>query len=134
MIRLPPRSTRTYTRFPYTTLFRSERPVGRQGVAGGLRANDANTVFLGQTLDARPEIDGIAHHRVRAAEFRAHVADAHLAGIDANADLQLRPAACGKLLVQFTPPSNHFTAGTHGVEPVLRTGELCAPTPHTNGQ
>src|SRR3546814_2825473 len=64
----------------------AERPVGRQGVAGGLRANDANTVFLGQTLDARPEIDGIAHHRVRAAEFRAHVADAHLAGIDANAD------------------------------------------------
>src|SRR3546814_6778213 len=28
MIRRPPRSTRTYTLFPYTTLFRS--PVGRQ--------------------------------------------------------------------------------------------------------
>src|SRR3546814_9426984 len=26
MIRLPPRSTRTYTLFPYTTLFRSARP------------------------------------------------------------------------------------------------------------
>src|SRR3546814_14069806 len=28
MIRRPPRSTRTDTLFPYTTLFRSERPVG----------------------------------------------------------------------------------------------------------
>src|SRR3546814_5209865 len=26
MIRRPPRSTRTYTRFPYTTLFRSDAP------------------------------------------------------------------------------------------------------------
>src|SRR3546814_2167448 len=33
MIRRPPRSTRTDTRFPYTTLFRSLRPG-----AGGLRA------------------------------------------------------------------------------------------------
>src|SRR3546814_8146776 len=29
MIRRPPRSTRTDTLFPYTTLFRSERPAGR---------------------------------------------------------------------------------------------------------
>src|SRR3546814_17404216 len=29
MIRRPPRSTRTYTLFPYTTLFRSERPMRR---------------------------------------------------------------------------------------------------------
>src|SRR3546814_2072029 len=29
MIRLPPRSTRTDTLFPYTTLFRSVRPHGR---------------------------------------------------------------------------------------------------------
>src|SRR3546814_2815344 len=28
MIRLPPRSTRTYTLFPYTTLFRSAFPAG----------------------------------------------------------------------------------------------------------
>src|SRR3546814_10231148 len=45
MIRRPPRSTRTYTLFPYTTLFRSEmpmrrlrpghrRPEGRQRLAG----------------------------------------------------------------------------------------------------
>src|SRR3546814_10434792 len=35
MIRRPPRSTRTDTRFPYTTLFRSHRACG--GQSGGLR-------------------------------------------------------------------------------------------------
>src|SRR3546814_8505739 len=32
MIRLPPRSTRTYTLFPYTTLFRSKRRRARDAV------------------------------------------------------------------------------------------------------
>src|SRR3546814_13846045 len=36
MTRRPPRSTRTYTRFPYTTLFRS--PVSRSPPRGGLGA------------------------------------------------------------------------------------------------
>src|SRR3546814_15897977 len=35
MIRLPPRSTRTDTLFPYTTRFRSPHPVGRGAAAGG---------------------------------------------------------------------------------------------------
>src|SRR3546814_13966825 len=33
MIRRPPRSTRTYTLFPYTTLFRSQPDRARHGVA-----------------------------------------------------------------------------------------------------
>src|SRR3546814_5256131 len=36
MIRRPPRSTRTYTLFPYTTLFRSD-PLGSRGSAAGRR-------------------------------------------------------------------------------------------------
>src|SRR3546814_19382105 len=35
MIRRPPRSTRTDTRFPYTTLFRSTRRVSRDAVTDG---------------------------------------------------------------------------------------------------
>src|SRR3546814_11189611 len=35
MIRRPPRSTRTDTRFPYTTLFRSAAGAGRRLRAGG---------------------------------------------------------------------------------------------------
>src|SRR3546814_2590563 len=36
MIRRPPRSTRTDTLFPYTTLFRSDRPLDENGVADRL--------------------------------------------------------------------------------------------------
>src|SRR3546814_4068526 len=36
MIRRPPRSTRTDTLFPYTTLFRSLRRLHRAGAAGGV--------------------------------------------------------------------------------------------------
>src|SRR3546814_18440719 len=35
MIRLPPRSTRTYTLFPYTTLCRSLHPAHRGSLSGG---------------------------------------------------------------------------------------------------
>src|SRR3546814_8289250 len=35
MLRRPPRSPRTDTLFPYTTLFRSWRSWGKRGVAGG---------------------------------------------------------------------------------------------------
>src|SRR3546814_1157653 len=37
MIRRPPRSTRTYTLFPYTTLFRSIRLLGRHIVGADIR-------------------------------------------------------------------------------------------------
>src|SRR3546814_4484589 len=67
MIRRPPRSTRTDTLFPYTTLFRSEdRPTGRQGADsvrfGRLhprsRRNHAGKDRLGQgAQDASPRAD-----------------------------------------------------------------------------
>src|SRR3546814_2845845 len=46
MIRLPPRSTRTDTLFPYTTLFRSEIGVysGREGGAGQRRIHEPAAV------------------------------------------------------------------------------------------
>src|SRR3546814_12687074 len=37
MIRRPPRSTRTDTLFPYTTLFRSQ-PIARRGIFADMRA------------------------------------------------------------------------------------------------
>src|SRR3546814_3462806 len=50
MIRRPPRSTRTDTLFPYTTLFRSVDPLGG---AGGELLEDASpgTVDAGQAED-----------------------------------------------------------------------------------
>src|SRR3546814_20116901 len=58
MIRRPPRSTRTDTLFPYTTLFRSfDTPVGsdrlarkdRAAFAGGVVANREDEIELGCT-------------------------------------------------------------------------------------
>src|SRR3546814_5683871 len=42
MIRLPPRSTRTYTLFPYTTLFRSDQPDRPPHLARTGRADDGD--------------------------------------------------------------------------------------------
>src|SRR3546814_4628096 len=42
MIRLPPRSTRTYTLFPYTTLFRSDQPDRPHHLARTGRADDGD--------------------------------------------------------------------------------------------
>src|SRR3546814_8813405 len=87
MIRRPPRSTRTDTLFPYTTLFRSEvgrdhrPPVFRRHAVQGAVARDA----------------GVVHQDVDRAELSLHLGDACLAGgeiadipfVDGNAVLVL---------------------------------------------
>src|SRR3546814_19695621 len=53
MIRLPPRSTRTYTLFPYTTLFRSHhREVGKGAEIGEIEA--AGVGLPGRADQPRP--------------------------------------------------------------------------------
>src|SRR3546814_16172603 len=49
MLRLPPRSTRTDTLFPYTTLFRSHRRASSRGLDRGRRR-------AGAALRARPVV------------------------------------------------------------------------------
>src|SRR3546814_2921143 len=46
MIRRPPRSTRTDTLFPYTTLFRSTSPKSRRSFVPALRAARSMTVMM----------------------------------------------------------------------------------------
>src|SRR3546814_13334915 len=74
MIRRPPRSTRTDTLFPYTTLFRSGRGIGRLRIAGisvttGIREQEAQAAMMGffarqtlgspyVTLKLAPYLDG----------------------------------------------------------------------------
>src|SRR3546814_14588780 len=72
MIRRPPRSTRTDTLFPYTTLFRSAGSHHRSiGLEGRFDVEKADAVDL---IDARrPEIGGAAEEDLRdllAAELR----------------------------------------------------------------
>src|SRR3546814_10102596 len=58
MIRRPPRSTRTDTLFPYTTLFRSQHGAGRLGVGAGLQ--QAGTDGGGIVEVEHQESDGVA--------------------------------------------------------------------------
>src|SRR3546814_16432134 len=65
MIRPPPRSTRTDTLFPYTTLFRSaELPLAGHGRGAGLSAADQVPRLLG-TQTRRQAVCG-AHRQCRA--------------------------------------------------------------------
>src|SRR3546814_10532384 len=64
MIRRPPRSTRTDTLFPYTTLFRSVRQLLPQGIAGW---PDADRIALLRQLTVdrlfrlrRPQVDDLS--------------------------------------------------------------------------
>src|SRR3546814_3087492 len=69
MIRRPPRSTRTDTLFPYTTLFRSDRgraaPPGEQGQAG-----QEDAVF-------DPAEAGVSEHRRQVKRYTAHRSEEH---------------------------------------------------------
>src|SRR3546814_14784641 len=76
IIRLPPRSTRTYTLFPYTTLFRSGKFEWR-GSGASLGPVDHNEVrtdaWLAHRLDHAHEFPGLTYaeletHRLPARE------------------------------------------------------------------
>src|SRR3546814_13824075 len=82
MIRRPPRSTRTDTLFPYTTLFRSqrERLTARRGVGqpileGALDPGDALSLGIGETEDMRREGELRIKEILFAGEFEAYLAD-----------------------------------------------------------
>src|SRR3546814_2597080 len=80
MIRRPPRSTRTYTLFPYTTLFRSHRRAdrahrrargGRDAASGG-RAGDRRNGLSGPASADLPEP---ALYRDRAPRSEEHTSE-----------------------------------------------------------
>src|SRR3546814_14355917 len=75
MIRRPPRSTRTDTLFPYTTLFRSRRSVQADGQLSrrpGLRAGTATAGDLGNpgtlSRDLRASGESVTHRRTATAD------------------------------------------------------------------
>src|SRR3546814_14802103 len=59
MIRRPPRSTRTDTLFPYTTLFRSIEKTGRKAIAlpGDISSEDFCVDLVKNTADALDGLD-----------------------------------------------------------------------------
>src|SRR3546814_18293293 len=92
MIRRPPRSTRTDTLFPYTTLFRSEEIGGRDAVRA---AGDFAAVAVGDARSRLRDDDAAAGAAFGAAADGATAAnlaglvdgDRAIVRIDANVDL-----------------------------------------------
>src|SRR3546814_8164066 len=76
MIRRPPRSTRTDTLFPYTTLFRSGRSETGCGVSAGSGGGEPalGTLRRGQRADARTARRR-ADARVRAPRSEEHTSE-----------------------------------------------------------
>src|SRR3546814_3177727 len=103
MIRRPPRSTRTDTLFPYTTLFRS-RAGGAEGGAGALAAGDLRAVVPGQAAPRTAAVPAQGHEATReigaggrAAGTPGRLAAAHErqrpAGAQRAVEARRRPAA-----------------------------------------
>src|SRR3546814_9204240 len=80
MIRRPPRSTRTDTLFPYTTLFRSEDPVVGRGLGGlvlvgddvGFDAERQGADRAGEAVRGLGEAADVRHFESPVALGRAH--------------------------------------------------------------
>src|SRR3546814_3225637 len=85
MIRRPPRSTRTDTLFPYTTLFRSRGVAGRHAVGEVRRAHDVAVVQGSGPVHRRPRqpwgaaAEGVAESRRTLRRVgRGYAPDMHL--------------------------------------------------------
>src|SRR3546814_15995677 len=140
MIRLPPRSTRTYTLLPYTTLFRSEVCAALVR----LRQGDLHDLF-GDTGDLDVHLErGDAH--LGACNLEVHVAEVILVAKDVGDDgivLALKDKAHGdarhRTLLrnarvhhrQRAPAHRRHGRGTVGLGDVLqhadRLGEIIRP-------
>src|SRR3546814_7841998 len=86
MIRRPPRSTRTDTLFPYTTLFRSVGPEVAHPAVGGLRGR----VAAGR---ARARLGEQAAEVVHAGDRRLRIVDAGRQGAGGDLRQQLEAEA-----------------------------------------
>src|SRR3546814_19257912 len=100
MIRRPPRSTRTYTLFPYTTLFRSahhgHHHAGQRLVAAG--EADQRVVAVA----AHGELDGVGDE-VAADQRRLHALVAHGDAVGHGDGAELSRGAGGRLPAALPP-------------------------------
>src|SRR3546814_17728258 len=122
MIRRPPRSTRTDTLFPYTTLFRSPAELGVAVTKAALeRAGVAPTVvqhvFMGQVIPTRPKDAYLA--RVIALN----------AGIPAEAPALTLNRPCGSGLQAIISGAQTIALGeAHVRSEERRVGKECVST------
>src|SRR6056297_4235469 len=122
MIRRPPRSTRTDTLFPYTTLFRSlARPERRPVEPGGV----SEAQELGPARHARDDETGRLGHRALKIAARNHLDGDRGGLIGGNAgDLDARLAAQPSEKPSEVPAERRHGAARHAhADRFLETGE-----------
>src|SRR3546814_6082091 len=79
MLRRPPRSTRTDTLFPYTTLFRSDLEIGRRDTAAAVDEREFERLAFRQAGEARLLDRRDVHEDILAAIVANDEAEAFLA-------------------------------------------------------
>src|SRR3546814_7812449 len=76
MLRLPPRSTRTDTLLPYTTLFRSPDATGAEHASGVVEpVGDRGERDLRGSHRLRAEVDHVGQHEERAGRSEEHTSE-----------------------------------------------------------
>src|SRR5882762_2172549 len=102
-------------------------------LGGGIRGfvdQDVRAVIFIQPFQARGEIHGVAESGVAVTERRAHVADAGHAGVQADADVEMRLAFGFPFLLHVADALHHFQSCMAGSGRVAGFFEGRAPESH----
>src|SRR3546814_15695386 len=124
MIRRPPRSTRTDTLFPYTTLFRSARPPEGSGSPAAIRIRACGPARQrGRRSRVRPRPgDHLAQRVVADLPLQQPVADD-----PGRRRVELELAGDGEIIVQLAL-EQRFVRGRVGRSEERRVGHECVST------
>src|SRR3546814_3414554 len=130
MIRRPPRSTRTDTLFPYTTLFRSDTLLVRGSYGTAFRAPELHHLYAGQgSVDS----GGIDYYRCATEQPDVPFEDCDFSSegfqLDRSGDMTLKPETSTSWTagVVWSPtPELDFTVDWYDIEKIGRA-HVCTP-------
>src|SRR3546814_12580482 len=104
MLLRPPRSTRTDTLFPYTTLFRSKGPLVLECVTKRVRGHyegDPQKYRDADDLASLDAVDPVARTRVLLQEVGATREQVDQVDQDVEADVEIGRASCRERVCQY---------------------------------
>src|SRR3546814_1259083 len=128
MIRRPPRSTRTDTLFPYTTLFRSREPPRAGSDQPDTALRDDGRRGRRAACGRHPGAELRYHVRAAASERRGHGAQRHAGGIaEAAAYLRVRLCPCAMDEEASEDDRDGGAAGDRGTPDQIGRAHVCTP-------
>src|SRR5438445_1585406 len=96
----------------------------------GLADQTSHPVVLRPAFEARRNVHRVPHSRIGAPDLRPHVSDPNAAGVNPDADLELRPAAACEFLIQYGAFAQHVACGKHTVTRMIRIVHPGTPRRH----